>query len=102
MVVVILIENNHGEFLMQKRSPKKGGYWAVTGGHPKSGENPIQGIATEVLEELGIDISNENLVLFDEGCDDVAWMPISEIKSQIEKKTMEENQIYFYERCFNY
>ena len=38
---------------MQKRVPEKGGDWGVTGGHPKSGETPIQGMITEIKEELG-------------------------------------------------
>ena len=55
MVVMIAIENYNNEFLMQKRVPEKGGDWGVTGGHPKSGETPIEGIITEVKEELGLD-----------------------------------------------
>ena len=54
MVVMIAIENSKGEFLMQKRVPRKGGDYGVTGGHPKSGETPYEGIITEVKEELGI------------------------------------------------
>lgn len=54
---------------MQKRVETKGGDWGVTGGHPKSGETPIEGIITEVKEELGLDFSNENFILYDFGCD---------------------------------
>ena len=54
MVVMIVIQNSKGEFLMQKRVPEKGGDWGVTGGHPKSGETPLEGMITEVKEELGI------------------------------------------------
>ena len=53
MVVMICIQNSKGEFLMQKRVPSKGGDWGVTGGHPKSGETPYEGMITEVREELG-------------------------------------------------
>lgn len=52
MVVMIAIQNSNEEFLMQKRVASKGGDWGVTGGHPKSGEDPITGIITEVKEEL--------------------------------------------------
>ena len=52
MVVMVVIRNSKGEFLMQKRVESKGGDWGVTGGHPKSGETPIEGIITEVQEEL--------------------------------------------------
>lgn len=37
MVVMVVIRNSKGEFLMQKRVETKGGDWGVTGGHPKSG-----------------------------------------------------------------
>lgn len=59
MVVMVVIRNSKGEFLMQKRVESKGGDWGVTGGHPKSGETPLEGIITEVREELGLDFSNE-------------------------------------------
>ena len=69
MVVMIAIQNSTGEFLMQKRVESKGGDWGVTGGHPKHGESPEQGIITEVKEELGIDISNQKIIEFERGCD---------------------------------
>ena len=55
MVVMVVIRNSKGEFLMQKRVKEKGGDWGVTGGHHKSGETPIEGIISEVKEELGLD-----------------------------------------------
>ena len=58
MIVVIFIQNSNNEFLIQKRSLDKGGKWATTGGHPKAGESSLQGIITEVKEELGIEINN--------------------------------------------
>ena len=69
MVVMVVIRNSNGEFLMQKRVESKGGDWGVTGGHPKSGETPIEGIITEVKEELGLDFSKENFIEYDSGCD---------------------------------
>lgn len=63
MVVMIIMRNSNGEFLLQKRSELKGGKWAFTGGHPKSGESSIEGIISEVKEELGIDISSEKIQL---------------------------------------
>lgn len=69
MVVMVVIRNSKGEFLMQKRVESKGGDWGVTGGHPKSGETPIEGIITEVKEELGLDFSDENFIEYDFGCD---------------------------------
>lgn len=54
MMVVIFIQNDNNKFLIQKRSIDKGGKWATTGGHPKSGESSLEEIISEVKEELGI------------------------------------------------
>lgn len=120
MVVMIVIRNSKGEFLMQKRVESKGGDWGVTGGHPKAGESPIEGIITEVKEELGLDFSSENIVEYDSGCDgkdcykmyfitkdidlnditiqeeeltEVRWFSIEKLKEMVTKKELNENQI---------
>ena len=54
MVVMVVIRNSDGKFLMQKRSINKGGDWGVTGGHPKSGESSLDGIVQEA-EQLDIE-----------------------------------------------
>ena len=69
MVVMTVIRNSKGEFLMQKRVESKGGDWGVTGGHPKAGETPTQGIITEVKEELGLSFSKDDFIEYDSGCD---------------------------------
>ena len=56
LVVLIFIQNSKGEFLIQKRSPQKDGSYASTGGHPKTGETSIQGMLTEIREEIGLDL----------------------------------------------
>ena len=48
---------------MQKRSVQKGGVWGTTGGHPKTGEDSLIGMHTEIEEELGLDISKNELKL---------------------------------------
>ena len=123
MVVMVVIRNSKGEFLMQKRVESKGGDWGVTGGHPKSGETPIEGIITEGKEELGLDFSNENFIEYDSGCDgkdcykmyfvnkdidlkdiniqkeelsEVKWFSIEELKHMVETKELNEDQI----ECF--
>ena len=52
LMVVGFIENSDGQYLIQKRSGIKGGEWAFTGGHPKHGESSLEGIKTEIIEEL--------------------------------------------------
>lgn len=64
ITVVVFMENSNGEFLLQKRALRKNGKWATTGGHPKSGESSLEGIVTEIKEELGITVSQNELTLF--------------------------------------
>lgn len=64
LIVVAIIQNKKGEFLIQKRSPQKDGTWALTGGHPKAGENSQLGMTMEIKEELGIDV--KDLILWKE------------------------------------
>lgn len=66
-VVLVFIQNSEGKFLIQKRSKRKNGKFATTGGHPKSGENSLQGIITEVKEEIGLDLNPEDLQLYFSG-----------------------------------
>ena len=63
LIKLVLIQNNKGQILIQKRSEQKGGEYALTSGHAKKGETPIQGIITEIKEELGIDVTPEELTL---------------------------------------
>ena len=62
LVTVIFIENVEGKYLIQKTSKEKGEKYATTGGHVLSGETPKTAIIREVKEELGLDISNENII----------------------------------------
>ncbi len=50
LVVLVLIENSRKEILVQKRSKQKGGKYGLTAGHPKIGENSLQGIVSEIKE----------------------------------------------------
>ena len=67
VVVLVFIQNSEGKFLIQKRSERKNGKYATTGGHPKSGESSIEGIITEVKEEIGLDINLNDLQLYFSG-----------------------------------
>lgn len=129
MVVMVCIQNSKGEFLMQKRVPEKGGDWGVTGGHPKYGETPLEGMITEIREELGIDISGEQLEVFSEGCDgtdcykmyylkadynlsdfsiqkeeltEVKWFSIEQLEHMVETHELNQNQIACFIKCVNY
>lgn len=63
-VVHIWIQNSRGELLMQKRSDTVDncpGEWATTGGSVQAGENPLTTAVRELSEELGINVSAEEL-----------------------------------------
>ena len=129
MVVMVVIRNSNGEFLMQKRVESKGGDWGVTGGHPKSGETPIEGIITEVKEELGLDFSKEHFIEYDSGCDgkdcykmyfvtkdininditiqqeelsEVRWFTMDELKGMVNSGELNEDQIACFNKVCNY
>ena len=67
VVVLVFIQNSEGKFLIQKRSERKNGKFATTGGHPKSGESSIEGILTEVEEEIGLELNPNELELYYSG-----------------------------------
>ena len=129
MVVMVVIRNSNGDFLMQKRVKSKGGDWGVTGGHPKSGETPIEGIITEVKEELGLDFSKEEFIEYDYGCDgkdcykmyfvnkdidikdikiqedelsEVKWFSMDELKHMVDIGDLNEDQIACFNKVCNY
>lgn len=127
MMVVIFIENDNHEFLIQKRSITKGGKWATTGGHPKSDETSLQGIITEVKEELGIEIQNpilfkqasgkdtlcdlyylkqnidiNDIIIQKEEVDEVKWASIDEINSLMEKDEFNKGHYMMFKDCLEY
>ncbi len=95
IVVLIFIQNTEGKFLIQKRSKIKNGKFATTGGHPKTGENSIKGILTEVKEEIGLELNSKDLQLYFSGRSDeeqVFWddyyikMDVPNIKNLVLQK----------------
>ena len=66
-VVLSFIQNSDGKYLIQKRTERKNGLYASTGGHPKMGENSIQGMISEIREEIGLEIKPSDLQLFYSG-----------------------------------
>ena len=70
LVVMVFIVNSSGYYLIQKRSKARNGMYATTGGHPKAGQTSLQGIVTEIKEELGIDVNPVDLKLFYSGRSD--------------------------------
>lgn len=64
-IVMIFIQNSQGEFLIQKTSSSRNSVFATTGGHVSYGSTFKESIINEVKEELGIDISNEEIIEVD-------------------------------------
>lgn len=129
VTVVIFIQNDQNEFLIQKRSIDKGGDWANTGGHPKTGESSLEGAVTELKEELGIDVNPNKLILFktvktdnnfidlyylksninlddiimqQEEVQDVKWFSIEEIDSLIKNGEFHKGHELMYYECLEY
>lgn len=127
LTVAVWIQNSKGEFLLQIN--KKYNMWTTTGGHPKSGESSLDGIVTEIDEELGVSVNREDLILFktikteddfvdlyylnmdinvsdivtqEEEVDDVKWASIDEINSMIENNSFLPPHIEFFNYCLEY
>lgn len=129
ITVVIFIQNDKNEFLIQKRVTKKDGKWAATGGHPVLGETSIQGIITEIKEELGINVIEDNIILFktlkteddfvdiyylkeninidkvkiqEDELEDVKWACKEEIEKLIENGQFSESHTEFFRDCLEF
>ena len=70
IVVLAFIQNSEGKFLIQKRSKEKDGLYGSTGGHPKKGETSLQGIITEIQEEIGLEVNENEIELIYAGRED--------------------------------
>lgn len=71
LVVLAFMQNSNGEFLIQKRSIQKHGKYGSTGGHAKTGETSIQAMLTEINEEIGLNVNENELNLVYSGRDDI-------------------------------
>lgn len=127
LTVAVWIQNNKNEFLLQIN--KKYNMWTTTGGHPKTGETSLDGIVTEIKEELGVDVEKNNLTLFktikteddfvdlyyikqdidlnnitiqEEEVDSVKWFSMDEITELINNNKFLPPHIEFYYDCLKY
>lgn len=71
-VTLCFIQNNEGDFLIQKRSIQKNGKYGFPSGHLETGESSLQGMIRELNEEMGIDVQPMELELMDFGRNDEA------------------------------
>jgi isopentenyldiphosphate isomerase len=65
--IFILVKNNKGEVLIQKRSPTKDLYpncWDLSvGGHVNFGKSYVETAVRELKEELGVEAKDEDFIL---------------------------------------
>lgn len=131
LVVLSFMQNSKGEFLIQKRSVQKHSKYGSTGGHAKTGETSIQAMITEINEEIGLnvnenelnlvysgrddinkvffdlyymkkDFSTESLTLQEEEVESVKWMNVNEIKHLISTNEFLDSNIDEFYRILDY
>lgn len=101
-VAIIYIQNNEGKFLIQKTSISKGAIYSSTGGHVTHGETPKESIIRETKEEIGLDISNDNIIDLGHICVDFPIRFIFYLKKDIDIKDLsldkeEVESVYFFD-----
>lgn len=101
MVVLTMIRNSKGEYLIQKRSQEKDGMYGATGGHPKTGETGLEGAITEIKEEIGLDVDKSEMkLLFEERVDKEQVffeLYFLERDFEIEELTLQKEEVEFAE-----
>ena len=128
-IAQIYIENKDGDFLIEESAKNTDEKYVPVGGHLSLGETASETIIREAKEELGIDISNENivnlgfvvsngrirnlfylktdinlqkLILQNSEVKSVSYMNIKTIKDLINKGLMRPSQKLLLERVINY
>lgn len=123
-VAVYIFNPKNRKWLMQKRSKDKGGKWATTSGHPISGQTSAQGMVSEIYEELGLkveedelkfvttverkrkfvdiyylekDVDIQDLKLQKEEVDDVKWMSKKEIDAFYSNKKFKKTHYNYFQ-----
>lgn len=61
MIILLFIENNEHKFLIQKTSANRKSEYATTGGHVTYGDNALKTVIKEAKEELGLELTEEDL-----------------------------------------
>ena len=65
MIILLFIENDKGEFLLQKTSESRDSVIATTGGHATFGDDGLKTAIKEAEEELGLKLEPEDLIHID-------------------------------------
>ena len=129
MIVLIFIENDKGEFLLQKTSKSRNSCIATTGGHVSYGDSSFDTVIKECKEELGTDIvpdeikyvgtiaskcglidiyytkmniDIESITIQPEEVESVNWYTKEQIFDLIDKKELREGNIKPFEKVLDY
>jgi 8-oxo-dGTP diphosphatase len=66
-IAVVFLVDAHGHVLLQHRdehAPRAANQWGMVGGHVEDGEDYDEGICREILEETGIELTTDDLTLW--------------------------------------
>jgi 8-oxo-dGTP pyrophosphatase MutT (NUDIX family) len=129
MVILIFIQNDKGEFLLQKTSKSRQSCIATTGGHVTLGDDSFTTVIKECEEELGLEIEPKKIEFVStimEGCclldtyyakinvdlkelklqssevESVDWYSIDQINKLIEQKELREGNIEPFKKVIEY
>lgn len=129
MLSMAIIKNDNDEYLIQKTSKEKGSIYSLTGGHVVHNETALESVIREVKEELGIDISEDeiekisidnhpkapalvnlflinkninadNLKLQKEEVESVSWLSQEEVLDLIENNKFHPTHSYFFKKYY--
>lgn len=96
------VYNSKGEILIQKRSMKKKrfpGYWDTScAGHVDAGETPKQGAIREAKEEIGLEVSEDDVQFMFEFIEDEGYWEIGQVffikaDKEIDEFTIQEDEV---------
>lgn len=129
MIILLFIENDKGEFLLQKTSKEKKSEIATTGGHVVFGDDGLKTTIKEASEELGVtflpselnyvdtikwdncyievyhtnkSININELILQEEEVESVNWYAIDEINELILENKLRKGNIEPFKRLLEY
>ena len=129
MIILLFIQNDNGEFLIQKVSKNKGDVYATTGGHTTYGYDNFTTAINECKEDLGIELSKNELCLVysdrikncfvetfyckkeldinclnlqEEEVESVSWMSIEDIEKLILNNKFRKGNIPAFKTVINY
>lgn len=85
-IVLLIIENDKHEFLVEKTSNERNNVFSFLGGHVTYGNSNIKTVIKEAKEEIGIDITEDEIKYVDTIKHDIAYCDIFYMNKNIDLK----------------